>query len=995
MTFRNEDQFRNQVICSILFFFSGFAALIYELLWVRKFGLIFGNTTHAAAAVFSAYMAGMALGAAFFGRRASRAQRPIAWYGWLQILIGLYALALPLLLHALREVYRLAYQHVGPSLHFPHILRFGLGFLILLLPTACMGGTLPALAQGLLRQTDRFGAGIGLLYGLNTLGATMGVLATGFVLIEKLGLQTTNILAVAITLAAGLIALMLREPSPEIAVAAPPLPDHANKVHAAGLWILIAVAIAGTLALALEIVWFRTLVLIFGSTTYSVSTMLAVFLVGIGLGSVLLGWVADRTRYPAAGFAAAQSLIGLYTLYSLRWFNALPFWMLGFLQRHGVSYGAMMVARFAIAATFLLPPTLLMGAAFAFAARAFRHEARAPAAATGRVSAWNTVGAAFGSLIGGLVLLPRFGMENSLIMLGGGAVLLGLGAVLFSRLRGWLAAALALLPLALGLGAIATHPGWSRKLMAAGPYFTPWQYLDGPNVTLLDHIRSSELLYYREGIIANVSVIRSDDQKLYFSSDGKVEADTSPRSLALQRMMGHLPLLFHPNPQRVLNIGLGAGTTFGALSCYPLLHCEVVEIEPAVLDVARFFARWNHDVMNRTNIVITIGDGRNHLFCTTNFYDVITSDPFEPVYTGANNLYTVDHFRQARARLSPGGIMCQYLPLYELSPEDFSMIVRSFTSVFPDSVMFYTGDDTIMLGFRDGVRLNAEWLRLRFEIPAVKESLAEIGIGSPEILLAMFVADLRRPAGLFGSGPLNTDTHPYVEFYAPRHALRYTNPENIMAVLEAFSPVPEEWTALFSAEEQSRISAFHEALRTTLDAIRRQQAGEFSSAFRQLGTAHQAAPAHPVITDHLINLIFTSANNLYAAGDWEEAIHQFGVVLQLRPSDFMTLFRLVDLLMRTNRPHPAGELIDRALQYYPDSALFLGLKGRYVAAISQDFMTAKGYLQQAVMRAPWKPELWRDYALFARATEDLLTALVAEQQAEELEKQPLTNSIER
>lgn len=984
------------VICALLFFCSGFAALIYELIWVRHLGFIFGNTTHAATAVFAAYMAGLALGAALFGQRMPRARRPIRWFALLQWAIAIYAMLMPMLFHALRVVYRVAYQHSASTPVLPHSLRFLLGFVLLLIPTMCMGGTLPALAQALLRESGRFGRGLGLLYGINTLGAALGVLAAGFFLIERLGMSGTNALAVAISIGVGLVGLSLRESDVIPDLSSPAAPETTATTNALTLYtILGAAAVSGGIALALEVVWFRALILVFGSTTYSFSAMLAVYLLGIACGAFVAGRFADRLRSPLLAYALAQALIGLYTVYSLRWFNRMPFWMLNVLASRGFSWMVMMALRFAIALAFLLVPTLLMGAAFTFATRAMRNGMTDVSPAVGRVYAWNTMGSMFGSLLGGLVLLPWLGMERSLLLLAAASLVVGISVIVLIRIGGWHPAAIffgTLLAAALAYG---THPGWSRRLMAAGPYFAPWQHIAGSRTTLLDRIRAEELLYFREGLGAVISVSRTDDQKLFFCSDGKVEADTSPRSLTLQRMMGHLPLLFHPNPQKVLNIGLGAGVTFGSISCHSPPYFEVVEIEPAVPDAARYFDKWNHRVMNRPDAIVTIGDGRNHLFCTTNFYDVITSDPFEPVYTGANNLYTVDHFRQARARLAPGGIMCQYLPLYELSPKDFSMIVRSFVHVFPQSIMFFTGDDTIMLGFTDGVALDGRVMRQRFEISAVRESLAEIGVTSPEIVLAMCVADLRQPLGLFGRGPLNTDNHPYVEFSAPRHALRYTNPENIAALLEAFSPVPEELLRDFDDAAREQVGTFHAALREALEAVQLQTAGDASAAFQKYISAHKSAPHHPVITDLLVSLIMTSADNLREAGQLEDAMYQYDMALRFRPNDFFAMFHLVDLLMRTSRPGPAGELLDRALQMYPDGALLLAMKGRYVAAVRQDFVEAKGWLQKAVVRAPWKPALWKDYAFFAEATGDMLTALAAQKEAEELEKRPLTNSIER
>ena len=498
----------------------------------------------------------------------------------LEILIGLYALTAPALFHLLQSGYRTAFAHGLESPILIASTRFVLALLILILPTVCMGGSLPAISHGLVRREQRFGAGISRLYGSNTLGAVVGLLATGFVLIEHYGLHRTNMIAAAANLAVGLTAVLTgRAADPKIIEEPAPVPQ-AVPDRRETFAVLLGVGVGGFIALALEVAWFRALVLIFGSTTYSFSAMLAVFLAGISLGALAFGWISDRMRRPLAAFALAEILIGLFTMFSLRWFNDMPLHLLRFLLNHSFSWPAMIAARFGITVVFLMVPAILMGFAFTVAARVMRRQTNASSRAVGVVYAWNTVGGMFGAFAGGFLLLPLLGTERSLILLGVAAVLLGILVILFSNQRGAFAGGLVIGAVVLGTGVYASHPGWNHKLMAAGPYFNPWTFVSGTNIVFRERLNSEELLLYREGLVANVSVSRSDEQKLYFSSDGKVEADTSPRSMMLQRMMGHIPLLFHPNPRRVLNIGLGAGVTFGAVSCYPLDRFEVVEIEP-------------------------------------------------------------------------------------------------------------------------------------------------------------------------------------------------------------------------------------------------------------------------------------------------------------------------------------------------------------------------------------------------------------------------------
>jgi spermidine synthase len=294
-------------------------------------------------------------------------------------------------------------------------------------------------------------------------------------------------------------------------------------------------------------------------------------------------------------------------------------------------------------------------------------------------------------------------------------------------------------------------------------------------VVLRESLASLELLFYREGTTATVAVTRLLDGRLHFSSDGKVEADTSPQSMVLQRMMGHVPMLLHPNPRRVLNIGLGAGVTSGALSCYPETQLEIADIEPAVTNVAAIWAERNHDLIRRGRHTLFINDGRNHLLVTTNRYDVITSDPFEPVVAGAASLYTVEHFQLARSRLAPGGLMAQFLPLYELSRDDLLMIVRTFARVFPRASVFFTGTDTILLGLTEGAELRLATAAAKFAIPEVRASLAEIGMDRPERLLDMLVMDLEPGDAAIHEGRVNSDNHPFIEFSAPAQRAELPN----------------------------------------------------------------------------------------------------------------------------------------------------------------------------------------------------------------------------
>lgn len=950
------------IVCA-LFFVSGFAALIYQLLWFRHLGFIFGNTVYAATTVVAAFMAGLALGAWLFGRLAHRVRQAVRLFGALELGIGLYAVAMPLLFGLLREAYRWTYLHVSDSLPVLTALRFVLAFLLMLIPTTLMGGTLPVLSEALLRRHADFSRRLGWLYGVNTLGAVTGVMAAGFLLVPALGLRGTNLVAIAANLFIGVSALVLGRVA---AARAPPtevLPDTPCAVASPRL-ILIASSLAGFVALGFEVLWFRALTLVFGSTTYSFSAMLAAFLLGIALGSLVLGLLGDRVKNPLLLFALAELGIGFSLWGGMALYDRQPEFLLHLLARHGVTWPAMVSAQFLITLKILLLPTVLMGVAFTVAGKLVRAARPDPAQAVAAVYTWNTVGCVLGSLAAGFVALPALGLERSLELFCALAALLGTALVLRATAPGGRAALLG----AVGVGgAVLMVFGplqWDVKLLTSGPHFGPSTYLDQGRVIYRERLREMQVEFYREGAMATVAVTRNIDQNHSYLSGGKVEADSSPRSMMLQRIAGHLPLLVHPAPRVAVNIGLGAGVSLGALGQHPLEQLTVVEIEPAAMEVARRFGPWNHHIMDRPDLRVVIGDGRNFLFCTTSRFDVITSDPFEPVHAGANHLYTREHFRQARACLRPGGILSQYLPLYELSQEDFFSIIRSFADVFPDSVLFYTGDDTILLGFNGPVVLTAENLRTHFHIPAVQASLAELGFTRPETLLGMFVADLRTTPRLTQPGPLNTDDRPRVEFSAPKHALRQTSFDNIQVLLDIFTDLPDALLAGLTDEERARARDEHAALRRSLEAAVKRGRGD-PAALEELVEASRLAPDNPILRNEVVSLMLPEATASLKAGDLQNASDGFRTILEWQPRNFWANHFYITLAMLAGQAEFAQQLLAQALELYPESGLIMAQRARMRATFG-DVDGAIADFRRAAELQPQDPAIWEDMARIAR-----------------------------
>jgi spermidine synthase len=940
-----------------LVFLSGFAALVYEVLWFRQLGLIFGNTVHAAATALTAFMVGLAWGAEIARRRVMRILHPIRVFGMIEAGIGVYALAVPLAFAVVQFSFLALVRHMGEAGPWVTGARFVLAVLALMVPTMLMGASLPVLSEVFLRSRDQFTTRLGWLYGSNTAGATLGVLACGFLLLPGIGIRSTNFLAAAINLVVGIVAVRLSRDIAPVPASQPPSQPAARPVG-----LLAVAAFCGFLALALETVWFRALVLIFGSTSHSFSIMVAVFLFGMAMGAAAFGRLANDPRRAAWALASALAGICLWTFLSLRLYDAAPEFLLGFLERFDFSWTGLLLARFLLAAAFLFPVAVLSGMAFPAVVRLVRDYAASAGRAVGAVFSVNALGSAAGAGVAGFALLPVHGLEGALLIPGCAAGMISLAVAWRFTGDSWrkrLAFGGCVLACAAGLRWQA--PRWDPLVLSSGAYFSPKSHVENGRVVLRENLSYAELRFYREGATATIAVTRTQDGELRFSSDGKVEADSTPKDMMLQRMQAHLPMLFHPNPRRVLNIGLGAGVTAGAISIYPEARLDIVEIEPAVTNAAALFAPWNHDLIRRGRYHLIINDGRNHLLATTNRYDVITSDPFEPVVAGAASLYTVDHFRLARSRLRPGGIMAQFLPLYELSRADLLMILRTFARAFPRTSVFFTGTDTVLLGLTDDATLRLETVAAKFAVPEVRASLAESGLDRPERLLEMLILEIEPGRAALEEGPVNTDDLPAVEFSAPKSALVYRPDANHRVLLRMFHDIPTRYLAGLTPELATATQRGHAGLRTLLQAGLARSMGDREDSLRLLRHASALAPTNPIIRNELVDVLLRLGQQAHIGGRGAEAVRWYQSVLQLDPRNFWALHNLSSIALDSRQSALARQYLEAGLEAYPESALFRVLRARQVGSTG-DLPGACRELAEAVRILPRRADFWDSYA---------------------------------
>ncbi len=753
-------------VLAALFFVSGISALIYQVLWLRMLALIFGVTVHAAGAVLASFMAGLALGNYGGGRVADRARRPLLMFGGVEVMIGVCALVTPAALELVKRLYVGLHEVLGDGLPLLTIARLLFTFMVLLVPTALIGATLPLLVRSLAASGKRFGTHVSLLYGTNTAGAVAGVLLAGFTLIPNLGIAASfwvgALLNGAVGVAAIVMGLALESPRSLIATK-PPLADPlpSSITHATpGLaisdgtrrFVLLVFGLSGFASLALEVIWFRVLVIFLGPTTYAFSIMLATVLAGIALGSALVTpWFTRHIDWLAV-LAVVQVGIAVSAL--------LSFWALSFMPPaaayveasaqtpSGIEYLGPVIIGSVLA---ILPASLLLGVAFPIGARLWADDDADGHQVAGRVGifcAVNVCGAIVGPLAAAFWLLPALGSRRSLISIGGVAMasaFLLLIRLAHRRPRFAVATAMA--------GAIAFVVAAGR----VGPAF---------DLALARVYGSEQLLWHEEGVQTTVKVNarRGPDGRpmriLYV--DGWHQANDSGATLFLDRLIGVLPMALHQDPRRALVIGLGGGATPGAIARFPGTHVTVVELSPSVVRAAnRWFAHTNFDLLQRPNATLRIDDGRNYLLLTDERYDVITADVIVPRHSGSANLYSTEYFELTRRALAPGGLMLQWIP--DDTDLEYRTIMRTFVGVFPNATLWANG--SLLVGSQGPLHISRAGFERRLADWPTRVSLELAGISSFEMLLLLYDAGPDELRKYVGSGPILTDDRPVVEYF--------------------------------------------------------------------------------------------------------------------------------------------------------------------------------------------------------------------------------------
>lgn len=759
---------------SVLFFLSGATSLIYESIWGRQLHLVFGTSQFAIATVLAAFMTGLALGGALGARFAPQVARPLRAYAALELVVGVYALLFPTLLGAMEPLYSSFAREVQPGPVLFGVSQFLMVGVLLLVPTTCMGATLPLLV----RLPSELGAGetTGRLYGINTLGAVVGTWAAGFWLLPAHGVWATTGAAATGNLLLAIGALVLDGRTQVVGKAA---------IEAVGkvAWPLLAVAaMAGFSSLTLEVAWFRVLSLILGGSTYAFTVMLLAFLIGIATGGRWGGPVADRLAARGQlvqGLAAVQIGVGGLSWLAMWGYQRLP---LTFVQAWFViepmADTLMWPMKCALAMVVMVPPALGMGATFPFLVRAARTTDLG--GTVGRVYSANTVGSIAGAFLAGFVMLPTIKVTGT-VLLACGVNLLAAAVV---RPR-WV---LGLVPLAV-VGLVFRAP-WDPMWMTTGVY----KYVDNLHEPTAAEIKKRmidryELLFYEEGLSSVVTVAKNRvTGNIWLANNGKIDASTTT-DMPTQVLVAHLPFLFTGNEARdVAVIGLASGITLGAVTLHPeLTRIDTFEIEPALTRAARFFDNWNHGALRDPRVHLVANDGRNQLVLTPpSTYDLIISEPSNPWLTGVSNLFTREFFEMGKARLRPNGIWSQWVQMYGMNERDLRSVIRTFCTVYPHVLIFSTIQDADLVMIGSDRPMMPDWAMaqaLTHKAVGIEGEMTQIAMVDGYDLLSAFLMDRDQAMFMTEGTPLNTDDNLLIEFSAPLHLHKQTSTENFMMLL--------------------------------------------------------------------------------------------------------------------------------------------------------------------------------------------------------------------
>jgi spermidine synthase len=773
-----HPSFRISWVAYACLFASGAASLVYELIWFRHLTLIFGASLYGLSAVLCAFMMGLAGGAWIMGRLLARGsikmepEKLIRVYGFLEGLIGLYALCFPIGLSLLEKLYPLILPESGQVGLTVHLLEFFLSTLLMFPATLLMGATLPLVgywATG--NQTEKVFNQVSVLYGVNTFGAVFGCLFTQFFAIRLWGVQGATWFAIALNVVVFMLCygkariFYVEDSSPVKAETKKREKQQDTGVSPAiGILVFAMFAYSGMVSLSSEILWTRILVFPMGSTLYSFALILATFLLGIASGSLTANKLLGHS-HRVLKFIGIEIAIGVFCIAILPVLANLTEWT-SLADHYFYSLDSspekiiLIRSLFAFALMFL--PTFGFGLLFPLANHIYSYRFDEVGKILGNTYSINTVGAVLGTILTPFVFIPLWGIRLSLY--GIYAVLILFGIYVLSRVREFKPAStvmiLGMVLFVLIMGKEYWVPNIETQQAGQGNFARLEVNVPADRVKLLD---------YKEGQHSTISVVedkQSQARTIYLDGFSTATVSNAFSGSTYMQAMGFVPMVLHPAPKRVLVIGFGTGNTLGTASLFPGAEVHGVEIDKNVLEFSKWFSKWNHDVLNRPNTKMFIQDGRAYLKWSKSKYDVIIMEPMSPLQAGVVNLYSKEFYELALSRLKEDGLLVQWLPLHLVGPEDARSITHTFDQVFPEFSVWnsFLTRIVMLVGSRKPVRLDKNNFETLMGNAQIKQMAEDMKVNSFLDFADFYITDGKRLSPfLAGAGEI-TDDSPLLEF---------------------------------------------------------------------------------------------------------------------------------------------------------------------------------------------------------------------------------------
>jgi len=921
----------------LFFFVSGATGLIYEVVWTRLLTLVLGNTHYSVSTVLATFMGGLALGSFFGGKLIDRGGKPLLIYALLEGAIGIYCFLIPHFIDASLPLFKWTYLNFQESYSLTSFFRFGVCGAILLIPASLMGATLPILGKFISDDPEVIGREVGTLYAVNTLGAVAGALTSAFVFMKLYGVSTTIWMAAGLNLGLASVILIFFRSQWARSVPEGELPASGKEPRfytPEVILILGGFCVTGIASLIYQVAWTRIFSLLLGSSVYAFSLILTAFILGLALGTLVFSRIVGRFVDLKKVFGWLQVGIGLSALAALPFFGKVPLVNRWVYLNWGLDFTSIQWSNFLIILALIFIPTFLMGAQFPVVVRLVARNLKTLGHHVGTAYASNTVGTILGSLIGGFLLIPILGVQNTILWAVFINIVLGIILLYTSSLTvNFKTYVLPGLLLVWIMGARGIDP-WDKAVISSGS-FMPYR-IDELEGALQ---RKNKILFYKEGLHTTVTTELSVDGNIFLRVNGKTDASLA-MDMRTQLLSGYLPMFFSKNPESVLVVGQGSGVTLGAVEQFPAKTIDLVEISPAVIEGSRFFDPFNHHALDDPRVRVILEDGRNHITLTEKKYDVIISEPSNPWISGIGALFTQDFYELANARLKPGGIMCIWMHT-NMSPESFKSISRAFLSVFPNVTMWESivGDDYLLIGSQQPYSLPYEKVKRLLGDPVQGRELKRLGISSVRDLMGLLIMNQDELKKFSKGAPIHTDDNSLLEFGAPEYIYKDERQVIVRQITPHFQVMPSllEFDEL-SVEEQGAVKKHIGTLERSevqVKEIKRkaridQYLDEAVAAVNR-EAYERAVDLYMKILEQAPDHVITYLNlgNVYSVvQEFEKAEQAYRKTLEINPFYVFGSLSLAKLYLQTNRPNQAVAVLKKVGEWLPhdsDVTRFLNL----------------------------------------------------------------------